>query len=117
MKKTLSIILALTILMSSLCIFAFAEDDKIYYYIDSIDGDDASSGLTEAEAVKSIAGLKDLVIGPGTHFLFRCGGEYECEVTLTCSGTKDNPVVISSYGEGEKPLLYTNKKTEVFQIF
>lgn len=117
MKKTLSIILALTILMSSLCIFAFAEDDKIYYYIDSIDGDDANSGLTEAEAVKSIAGLKDLVIGPGTHFLFRCGGEYECEVTLTCSGTKDNPVVISSYGEGEKPLLYTNNKTEVFRFF
>ena len=120
MKKSVKLtglIMAIAIIMSSLCIFAFAEDDKIYYYIDSIDGDDANSGLTEAEAVKSIAGLKDLVIGPGTHFLFRKGGEYECEVTLTCDGTKDNPIVISSYGEGEKPILYTNKNTEVFRLF
>lgn len=120
MKKSIkftSLIMAVVILMSSLCIFAFAEDDKNYYYIDSIDGDDANSGLTEAEAVKSIAGLKDLSIGPGTHFLFRRGGEYECEVTLTASGTKDNPIVISSYGEGEKPILYTNNKTEAFKLF
>lgn len=120
MKKSVkitSLIMAIVIMMSSLCIFAFAEDDKIYYYIDSIDGNDANSGLTEAEAVKSIAGLKDLVIGPGTHFLFRRGGEYECEVTLTCNGTKENPVVISAYGEGEKPLLYTNNKTEAFRLF
>ena len=94
MKKSVkitSLIMAIVIMMSSLCIFAFAEDDKIYYYIDSIDGNDTNSGLTEAEAVKSIAGLKDLIIGPGTHFLFRRGGEYECEVTLTCNGTKENP--------------------------
>ena len=117
MKKALSTILALTVLLSSMCFFAFAEEEKNYYYIDSIDGDDANSGLTEAEAVKTIAGLKDLYIGPGTHFLFRSGGEYECEVTLTCSGTKDNPIVISSYGEGEKPVLYTNNSTEVFRLF
>lgn len=120
MKKSVkltSLIMSIVILMSSLCIFAFAEDEKNYYYIDSIDGNDADSGLTEAEAVKTIAGLKDLYIGPGTHFLFRKGGEYECEVTLTCDGTKDNPIVISSYGEGEKPILYTNKNTEVFRLF
>ncbi len=120
MKKSVkitSLIMAVVILMSSLGIFAFAEDEKNYYYIDSIDGDDANSGLTEAEAVKTIAGLKDLYIGPGTHFLFRSGGEYECAVTLTSNGTKENPIVISSYGEGEKPLLYTNEKTEVFRLF
>ena len=54
MKKSVkiaSLIMAIVIMMSSLCIFAFAENDKIYYYIDSIDGNDANSGLTEAEAV------------------------------------------------------------------
>ncbi|MBQ3499014.1 MAG: hypothetical protein IJA87_07805 [Clostridia bacterium] len=120
MKKSIkltSLIMAVVILMSSLCIFAFAEEDKNYYYIDSIDGNDVNNGLTESEAVKSIAGLKDLYIGPGTHFLFRSGGEYECTVTLTASGTKENPIVISSYGEGEKPLLYTNENTDVFRLF
>ncbi len=115
--KFTALILTLAIMLTSLCVFAFAQDSKNYYYIDSVSGDDANSGLTESEAVKTIAGLKDLHIGPGTHFLFRSGGEYDCAVTLTCSGTKDNPVVISSYGEGEKPLLYTNDNTEVFRFF
>lgn len=120
MKRSIrltALILSLVVLLSSLCVFAFAEDDKNYYYIDSISGNDANSGTDIDHPVKTIGGLKDLRIGPGTHFLFRCGGEYECAVTLTCSGTKENPVVISSYGEGEKPLLYTNNKTEVFRFF
>ncbi len=120
MKRSLrlaALILSAVVLLSSLCVFAFAEGDKNYYYIDSISGDDANSGTDIDHPVKTIGGLKDLRVGPGTHFLFRSGGEYECAVSLTCSGTKENPVVISSYGEGEKPLLYTNDRTEVFRFF
>ncbi len=115
--KIISVILSAVILLTSLSLFAFADSGKNYYYIDSISGDDSNSGTDIGSPVKTIAGLKDLVIGPGTHFLFRSGGEYECTVTLTCDGTKDNPVVISSYGEGEKPLLYTKGKTEAFRLF
>ena len=120
MKKTLKIIsiaLAAVILLTSLSFFAFAQNEKNYYYLDSVAGDDSNSGTDINSPVKTIAGLKDLNIGPGTHFLFKNGGEYECAVTLTCSGTKENPVVISSYGEGEKALLYTNEKNEVFFLF
>ena len=120
MKKTLKIIsiaLAAVILLTSLSFFAFAQNEKNYYYLDSVAGDDSNSGTDINSPVKTIAGLKDLNIGPGTHFLFKNGGEYECAVTLTCSGTKENPVVISSYGEGEKALLYTNDKKEVFCLF
>lgn len=42
---------------------------------------------------------------------------YECATSLTCNGTKENPVVISSYGEGERAILYTNEKTEVLKLF
>ncbi len=117
MLKTVSLILSAVILLTSLSFFAFADSGKNYYYIDSVSGDDSNSGTDIGSPVKTIAGLKDLVIGPGTHFLFRSGGEYECTVTLTCDGTKDNPVVISSYGEGEKPLLYTKGKTDAFRLF
>ncbi len=120
MKKILAVIsvfLVFSILLVSNSMLSFAADVNTCYYIDSIDGDDANSGTSPETAVKTIAGLKDLNIGAGTHFLFRNGGEYECEVTLTCEGTKDNPVVISSYGEGEKALLYTNNKTDVFRLF
>lgn len=120
MKKILAVIsvfLVFSILFVSNSMLSFAADVNTYYYIDSVDGDDANSGTSPETAVKTIAGLKDLNIGAGTHFLFRNGGEYECEVTLTCEGTKDNPVVISSYGEGEKALLYTNNKTDIFRLF
>ena len=117
MKKLLSFLLVFAVLFVSNAFIAYADNGATCYYIDSIDGNDANSGTSAEEAVKSIAGLKDLNIGPGTHFFFRSGGEYECAVTLTCSGTKENPVVITSYGEGERPLLYTNANTEVFRLF
>ena len=112
----ISVLLVFSLLFVSNSMFSYADNVKNYYYIDSIDGDDSADGLTPETAVKTIAGLKNLSIGAGTHFLFRNGGEYECEVTLTCEGTKDNPVVISSYGDGEKALLYTDEKKEIFQL-
>ena len=119
MKKTnriLCFLLTFSVIFLSVGLFAFAaEDEKIYYYIDSVNGDDKNSGTDIDSPIKTLSGLKDPVIKAGTHFLFKNGGEYECAVTLTCSGTKENPIVISSYGEGEKAILKTNEKTEVFR--
>ena len=117
MKKIISLLLVFAVLLVSNAFIAYADDGATCYYIDSINGNDENSGTSADEAVKTIAGLKNLEVGPGTHFYFRSGGEYECAVTLTCQGTKENPVVITSYGEGERPLLYTNANTEVFRLF
>ncbi len=121
MKKTskiLCFLLTLSVVFSSMAFFAFAaEDEKNYYYIDSVGGDDSNSGTDIDSPVKTLGGLENLDIKAGTHFLFKNGGEYECAATLSSSGTKDNPIVISSYGEGEKALLYTNEKTEVLRLF
>ncbi len=117
MKKFISIVLVFAVLFISNAFIAYADNGATCYYIDSINGNDENSGTSADEAVKSIAGLKNLNVVPGTHFFFRRGGEYESAVTLTCSGTKENPVVITSYGEGERPLLYTNANTEVFRLF
>ncbi len=116
-KKVLCILVAFAIIFGCMGTFSFADDGKRYYFIDSVNGDDSNSGTDINSPVKSIDGLKDIVFEPGTHFLFKNGGEYECTVTLTCSGTKDNPIVISSYGDGEKAVLRTDKNTEVFRFF
>lgn len=120
MKKSkgfLSFFIAFAIVFGSVSFFAYAAPENNYYYLDSVNGDDANSGTDIENPVKTIAGLKNLVFDAGTHFLFKNGGEYECNVTLTCSGTKENPIVISSYGEGEKAILYTNEKNDVLRLF
>ena len=117
MKKALSVLLAISLIFSCMSILASAAElGKNYYYFDSVNGDDNNSGTDIDSPIKTLAGLKELNVKPGTHFLFKCGSEYEVATSLTCSGTKKNPVVISSYGKGEKPLLYTNEKTEVFKL-
>ena len=115
-KKVLSVLLAVAVFLAGFGVSVFAEIvGQDVYYIDSIDGDDANSGLSEDEAVRTIAGLKIGEITAGTTFLFRNGGRYECAVDFNdVSGAKENPVVISSYGEGEKAVLYTNEAREVF---
>ena len=65
MKKLLSFLLVFAVLFVSNAFIAYADNGATCYYIDSIDGDDANSGTSADDAVKSIAGLKDLNIGPG----------------------------------------------------
>ena len=114
----ISLIVAISVVICGMTMTVSASDsDKNYYYLDSVNGDDANSGTDIDSPVKTLAGLKNLDVKPGTHFLFKNGGEYECAATLTCNGTKDNPVVVSSYGDGKKAVLYTNERAEVLRLF
>ncbi|MBR2876909.1 MAG: hypothetical protein IKC01_07215 [Clostridia bacterium] len=116
--KVLCVLLVISVILGNISLFAFAaENSKSYYYIDSVNGNDSNNGTDVNSPVKTINGLGNVNIKPGTHFLFKNGGEYECTATLTCNGTAENPVVVSSYGEGEKAVLYTNEKTEVLRLF
>ncbi len=120
MKKTfkiLSLLLAVLLCFSTLSVIAFAEVKNVYY-IDSVNGDDKNNGKNTGTPIKTLGGLGELNITAGTEFYFKNGGVYDCAVTLQdCHGTKENPIVISSYGEGEKAILRTQEKTEVFRFF
>ncbi len=119
MKKTfrlLSAFIAAAIILTSLSFFSFASETGITYYVDSVNGNDENEGTDIDNPVKTVDGLVGAIFAPGTKILFKNGGEYECAATLTCSGTKENPVVISSYGEGEKAILKTEANTEILQL-
>lgn len=119
MKKTfkvLNIFVAAAILLTSLSFFSFASETGITYYVDSVNGNDANEGTDINNPVKTVNGLVGAIFAPGTKILFKNGGEYECAATLSCSGTKENPVVISSYGEGEKAILKTNERAEILRL-
>lgn len=117
MKKIISVFLCALIAFSCMAISVSAENSAPTYYIDSVGGDDANTGLSEDSAWKTI-NHGDWVFVPGTKVLFKRGGVYEMEVALTVSGAKENPIVISSYGdEGEaKPILRTESHNEVFDF-
>lgn len=88
------------------------------YYIDSVNGSDSGLG-TKLSPWKTTANLASVQLEAGDGIYFKRGGEYYCELTLTCEGTKDLPIVITSYGdEGAAPAcLYTLHKTEVLRLF
>ena len=118
MKRLLSIILCMLMLISVCAIspVSFAATGNTYY-VDSIDGDNSNAGTSPAEAWKDLDGFVNCTepLKGGDTVLFRAGGTYECAVTLEgIKGTKDAPFTISSYGEGERPILRTDLNDEVF---
>ncbi len=118
MKKTLSLILSLVLVFTAV---AFTAPDinaltANTYYIDSIDGNNSNTGTSPDSAWENLDGFVNCTepLKGGDTVLFRCGGTYECAVTLEgIKGTKDAPFVISSYGEGERPILTTDAHEEV----
>lgn len=89
------------------------------YYIDSLNGsDETGDGLSPETAWRTVPVLDSITLQPGDRVLFRCGGVYECSLRFeNCVGTPEMPILISSYGEGEKPLLTTDAQTEVMRLF
>ena len=111
MKKIISILLCIALLSAFGTCFASAAG-RIYYF--DAAGSDANEG-TASSPWRSVDG-HDYSIGPGTQFLFRCGGTYDVCATLSVSGTADDPVVIGAWGEGDKPVLTCSGRKNVLTL-
>lgn len=119
MKKLISIILSLIMLLSFFAVptvFSAASVGNTYY-VDSIDGDNTKGGTSPETAWRDLDGFANCTepLKGGDTVLFRAGGTYDCAVTLEgIKGTEEAPFLISSYGEGERPILKTELYDEVF---
>jgi len=81
------------------------------YYI-SADGNDTNDGSIEnpwltLEKVTAAAANDNNggFIQPGDSILFGAGDTFEGQLVVNRSGTLEKPIVIASYGQGEKPVL------------
>ncbi len=100
MKKFLSLLMSVLLVFSAASVFPMAQAAQgREYYIDSENGDDTSDGGMY-DPWRTTANLEGLSLEAGDKILFKRGGSYPCELTLTCEGTPENPIVISSYGDG-----------------
>lgn len=73
------------------------------YYINSQKGDDRNSGASINSPWKSLEKLGEMAFQPGDSILFSKNSTFLRGITFNSSGNAENPIVISSYGEGLLP--------------
>ncbi|MDO4913020.1 MAG: right-handed parallel beta-helix repeat-containing protein [Bifidobacteriaceae bacterium] len=80
------------------------------YYVDSVNGNDANTGLSEDSPVRSLPTAAN-IFNPGDKILIKRGSVFNgaaAELRFTGSGAKDNPIIVGAYGEGNLPQLNGN---------
>jgi hypothetical protein len=85
---------------------------KKTYYVDSENGNDLNSGLGVNAAWKSLNKVNEQVFEPGQVILLKCGSVWEGQLLLKGSGSASNPIQLSSYGNGNKPIVNGNGKVD-----
>ena len=74
------------------------------YFISNL-GNDANDGNSGSTAWETISRLNSLQLNPGDEVLFRRGDSFSGELDIRSSGTAIHPIVIGSYGIGDRPVL------------
>jgi len=92
----LSLLLNLTILI------CFSQTT---YYLDSTNGLDTNSGTSLASPWQSLSKISSQALSPGDQVLFKSGERFDGHFVVNGSGTLAQPILISSYGNGSKPVL------------
>lgn len=78
------------------------------WYIDSAQGDNANTGLSEAQPLRDFAKINGMTLGPGDRLLLKRGSVFTEELSISADGTPDNWAFIGAYGEGPRPIIRRN---------
>ncbi len=74
-----------------------------YYFSNS--GNDRNDGLSPGTSWKGLEKLDSVDLMPGDGIYLKAGDHFTGIISIKQSGTKDNPIRIGSYGEGDFPVL------------
>jgi hypothetical protein len=78
------------------------------YYIDSVQGNNANTGLSPTEAWKDFAKINGTTLGAGDALLLKRGSVFDQELSVYAQGMADNWAVIGAYGDGPRPIIRRN---------
>ncbi len=74
------------------------------FYV-SNEGNDSNNGISETTPWKSLQYVSKSKFIPGDSIFFRKGDVFTGHLTINSSGTTSTPIVFSSYGSGDKPII------------
>lgn len=78
------------------------------YYVDSINGNDVNDGTSAGSPWKTLDKLNSHIYQPGTKILLNRGSYWQGQLKPKGSGSDGNPIIIDSYGTGNKPIIDGN---------
>lgn len=114
-KRILAILCAVTMACSSgivsTPVYSFAQESTTgtTYYVSSINGNNKNSGTEQNKAWETLDKLNGLQLQPGDKILLEAGSIFDGYIHLKdVHGENENPIVISSYGDGAKPIIQAN---------
>jgi hypothetical protein len=82
------------------------------HYVDSERGDDAGSGVSPAQAWKTLGRVNAAHFRAGDSVLLHAGSRWQGQLVLTSSGAAGKPIVVDSYGDGPMPRIDGNGAVE-----
>ena len=78
-------------------------------YFVSADGDDSNDGLTPETPIKTLSKASSISLKAGDSVLFRKGDTFVGNLRYSdLEGSKENPITIASYGNGDERPVITN---------
>jgi hypothetical protein len=75
------------------------------YYVDAVAGDDSHDGTSSLSPWSSLTKVNEHKFAPGDQILLHAGQSWTGRLAPKGSGTTDAPILLSSYGQGAKPLI------------
>ncbi|OMD86814.1 MULTISPECIES: S-layer homology domain-containing protein [Paenibacillus] len=75
------------------------------YYVDSFAGSDNNDGKTPETAWKTFSVVNQTTFEAGDRILLKKGGIWNEQLYPKGSGTDEEPITISAYGSGSKPII------------
>lgn len=93
-----------TLLVDNFLVEEIAVEELPDYYISSSGGDDSNEG-TIGSPWKTLEKISLVNLKPGNTVNFKSGDRFDGHFVINGSGTKQEPITITSYGDGEKPII------------
>jgi parallel beta-helix repeat protein len=84
--------------------------------VDSINGSDLNNGLSQENAWKTLEKVGSVTFSAGDKILLKRGSIWYERLNFKGSGSYNNPIIISDYGQGELPVIDGSQMREQCMI-